>query len=234
MVNRRYAAIIFDLFGTLVDNIFSEQDYLCLTETAQALGVETRAFIQCWTNDGFRTERRTGVHPTVAAEVEQACRYLGILATSEQIRLAVQTLRTQYGLPALTPRPEVVETLNTLKNYGFALCLVSDCSRVVTEVWEQSAFAGLFHATIFSCVTGARKPDPRLYQAACAQLNLSPERCLYIGDGDGHELTSARRFGMDAMLICTLHERDAVMQREEARQWDGPVIERIEGVWDYL
>ncbi len=39
---------------------------------------------------------------------------------------------------------------------------------------------------------------------------------------------------MDAILICAPHEREMVMQREDPRQWDGPVIERIEQVLEYL
>ena len=39
---------------------------------------------------------------------------------------------------------------------------------------------------------------------------------------------------MDAMLLCAPHEREIVMQREDPRQWDGPVIEHIEQVLDYL
>lgn len=233
-VSRRYDAIIFDLYGTLVDNMISMQDYQCLAETARALGADTTAFIRCWANDVFRTQRHTGAFLTPTAEVEQVCRLLDISVTPNQVENAVQALRTHYGLSALTPRPGVIETLAAVKHRGFALGLISNCSYVVTDVWEQSAFAGKFDATIFSCIVGARKSDPRLYQAACEGLGLAPERCLYIGDGDGRELTGARQFGMDAVLICAPHEREVVMKRDDPRQWDGPVIEQIEEVLAYL
>ena len=124
MLKRKYAAVIFDLYGTLVDNIITEQDYRCFTETARALGVDTRTFINFWTNDDFRTQRRSGVYPSTAAEVEQVCRSLGVMATPEQVGMAVQTMRAYYGLPALTPRPGVLATLATLKHHGFALGLI--------------------------------------------------------------------------------------------------------------
>ncbi len=70
--------------------------------------------------------------------------------------------------------------------------------------------------------------------SACKFLQVIPQRCLYIGDGNSNESTGARQVGMDAMLLCMPHEREMVMQREEARQWGGPVIERIGQVVDYL
>ncbi len=101
-------------------------------------------------------------------------------------------------------------------------------------MWEQTAFAGRFHATVFSCAAGARKPDPRLYQLIYAQLGVPPARCLYVGDGSGRELTGARQADMTPVLLCALHERDIVMREADPRQWDGPVIERIEQVMTYL
>lgn len=233
-MSRRYSAIICDLFGTLVDNIITEQDYQCFTETARVLDVELSSFIYYWSSDDFRAQRHTGVYETTAVEIAQVCRHLEVSVTPAQVSNAVQTLHSEYGLSALAPRDGVVETLVTLKQQGYALGLISDCSRAIPEVWEQSAFTGIFHATVFSCVVRAKKPEPLLYQLACARLGLPPALCLYIGDGGSRELTGARRAGMDAVLICAPHEREVVMQRADPRQWDGPVIERIDEILVYL
>jgi ribosomal protein S18 acetylase RimI-like enzyme len=62
----------------------------------------------------------------------------------------------------------------------------------------------------------------------CERLGVPPQRCLYVGDGDGQELTGAKRMGMDAVLICAPHEERIVMASQEARNWRGPKIAHIE------
>ncbi|MHB9022871.1 MAG: HAD family hydrolase [Armatimonadota bacterium] len=230
----RYDAIIFDLFGTLVDNITIAQYLECLGRTADALGLDRQVFIDHWTSEGFRGQRRTGVYHSTAEQLAAACAHLGTPVDPERIAAGVQMQYTYFGLPSLAPRDGVLDTLTHLKATGCALGLVSDCSWEVPELWEQTEFAGVFDTTIFSCAAGARKPDQMLFRAVCAGLAVTPERCLYIGDGDGRELTGARQAGMDAMLICMPHEREEIMQREDPRQWDGPVIEGILEVLGYL
>jgi len=231
---QRYDAVIFDLFGTLVDNVHDAAYHTCLWETAAVLGIDEDAFIACWCEESFRHQRRVGILPSTAAQMEYVCQRFGIPILLEKIERAVMLQRTRFGSGSLTPRPGTVDTLAALHAQGYALGLISDCSWEVPDVWEQSAFAGLFQATIFSCVSGARKPDPCLYHFACEQLDLRPDRCLYIGDGSSHELTGACQVGMDAILLCAPHEREMVMQRDDPRQWDGLVIERIEEVLEYL
>ena len=47
-----------------------------------------------------------------------------------------------------------------------------------------------------SCELGLKKPDPRIFQLCTERLSLSPEECLYVGDGGSHELEAAKAFGM--------------------------------------
>ena len=49
----------------------------------------------------------------------------------------------------------------------------------------------LLDAKIYSVRLGVCKPDPRIYLAACRELDVSPSECLYVGDGGSHELTGA-------------------------------------------
>jgi putative hydrolase of the HAD superfamily len=40
-----------------------------------------------------------------------------------------------------------------------------------------------------------------MYAAACALLDVDPRRCLYVGDGGGHELSGAARHGLTAVQL---------------------------------
>jgi len=227
-MDKRYDAVLFDLFGTLVENITDAFYHASLRRTAEALGVDGGAFLACWIDDDFRRQRRCGILPSPAAQMAYACARLGVTATPAMIERAAALQRQDFGSGSRHPRPGTLETLARLRAAGYRLGLISDCSWEVPEVRAQSAFAGIFHTTIFSCVAGAKKPDPRLYRLACEGLGVPPARCLYIGDGDGRELTGARQAGMEAVLLCAPHEREIVMRREDPRQWDGPVIESID------
>ncbi len=234
MAGRRYDAIIFDLFGTLVDNITREIYRTMLRQTAEILGIDIEAFISCWNEEDFRHRRRCGLLPSSVAQMEYVCARFHISPVAKQIDRAVNAQQHDYGLKSLLPRSGTVETLTALKDAGYLLGLISDCSWEVPDVWGQTAFAALFDATIFSCEAGIKKPHPRLYHLACERLGVLPEGCLYVGDGSGRELTGAGQAGMRAVLLCAPYERDFVMQQENPGRWDGPVIERIEDLFSHV
>ena len=51
--------------------------------------------------------------------------------------------------------------------------------------------------TVFSSEVGLRKPGyPAIYLAASEGLGVSPQACLYCGDGAYGELTGAATVGM--------------------------------------
>jgi putative hydrolase of the HAD superfamily len=68
-----------------------------------------------------------------------------------------------------------------------------------------------------------RKPDPRLFRAAAARLPADPERCLYVGDGGGRELTGAAAVGMRAVLLAGPDWRPTRAGSHETG-WTGPQI----------
>jgi putative hydrolase of the HAD superfamily len=43
------------------------------------------------------------------------------------------------------------------------------------------------------------KPDPAIYRLCTDALGVTPEECLFVGDGGSHELEAARSLGMTAL-----------------------------------
>ena len=43
---------------------------------------------------------------------------------------------------------------------------------------------------------GIGKPDPAIYLRTAEELEVSPEECLYVGDGGSNELFTAKEVGM--------------------------------------
>jgi putative hydrolase of the HAD superfamily len=224
----KYDAVIFDLYGTLVDNFPGKAFEQTVAEMAACVGAPLHDFKRHWHIETWPL-RIVGHFPTTEANIEYICRALevpvddALLSRAAAIRLNVSRLH-------LVPRNDVIETLTAIKAAGYKLGLISDCSLEVPRLWPGLPFASFFDVSIFSCTAKMRKPDPRLFLQACEQLAVTPERCLYIGDGGGRELTGARQVGMDAILIRVPYEEVDELAREEALQWSGPRITAVKDV----
>ena len=59
---------------------------------------------------------------------------------------------------------------------------------------------GLFDAVIESSRIGVRKPDPRFYEIACAELSISPDEAVFLDDL-GINLKPARAMGMTTIKV---------------------------------
>jgi len=59
----------------------------------------------------------------------------------------------------------------------------------------------LFTASVSAADVGAAKPDPAMFQAACASLGLRPGDLLHAGDDPVRDVHAARRFGARAVWV---------------------------------
>jgi putative hydrolase of the HAD superfamily len=218
-----YRAIIFDLFGTLVN------DFMSVTgqshdELAAILGVPYEPFMKLWREI---TGRRTmGEFQTVEASIEHVCGALGVSVNAAQMAKAVD-FRLDYTRHALVPKPDAVATLAQLKQTGFKVGLLSNCSIEIPILWPETKFVDLIESPIFSSRERLKKPDPRIYQIACERLGVAPEECLYIADGENHELKAAADFGMSPVLIRPTSYEPRGEFRQEAREWQGFTISAL-------
>jgi putative hydrolase of the HAD superfamily len=227
-IHKKYKAVIFDLFGTLVDNFTRSEYERVIAEMASIVNAPQDKFLQVWL-DAFY-ERTTGIHPTKQASIEYVCQKLGIPVTETQIEHAA-LVRQYYTKRSIKPRPSAIETLTYLKSAGYKTALISDCSSEVPAIWGNTPFAPLFDVTVFSCVAGVKKPDPRIYHMATDQLGADPKDCLYIGDGSSRELTGALAVGMHPVLIRVPAESEDIHRVDaETEEWNGPEISSLQEV----
>ena len=93
-------------------------------------------------------------------------------------------------------------------------------------MWDQTAFAHLFDATLLSSEVGLAKPDSRIYEKAAKVLGVTPAHCLYVGDGSGRELSGASRSGMTAALMRAPYD----LEDGNREGWEGERISSIRQV----
>jgi putative hydrolase of the HAD superfamily len=216
----KYRAVIFDLFGTLVENFTVTEYERVLAEMAAILGAPPAEFRQAWL-DTFRG-RTTGELPTSQSNIEHICRLLKIKVTAEQVERAARA-RLEYTARSMKPCPGALEVLARLRTEGYQTGLVSDCSSEVPAVWGGTPFATLFDVTVFSCVAGIKKPDPRIYRMALSRLGVTARDCLYVGDGSSNELTGALKVGMHPVQLRDPGE-SADAHFIEREDWRGETI----------
>ena len=93
----------------------------------------------------------------------------------------------------LQPWPEASNVLGRLKD-DVQLAVVTNCSVVLgNKAIEKVGVA--FDVAVIAEQVGAYKPDPRPYQHALEQLNVTPDRALFVA-GSAFDVNGAGRLGM--------------------------------------
>lgn len=138
-MQRKYDAVIFDLYGTLIDLPYRQLS--ARVEMANILGVQPDEFIEAWQQ--FRQLRDTGQLATVDSAIEAAMGWLGVEAKPHAIEGA-RAIRYRSIRERLEPRPGAVELLKTLRDQGYLLGLLSNCSPEVPELWSETPFCYSF------------------------------------------------------------------------------------------
>jgi len=226
----RFHAIIFDLFGTLVDDFVSSTGPMN-AELLTALDVPREPFMQHWRKT---SEMRTiGEFQTVEASIEHVCTTIGEQVTAEQMAKAVE-IRLKYIRRALEPRADALPTLRQLKDDGYKIGLLSNCSIEIPILWPETPFADFFHSTVFSSRERLKKPELSIYQLACDRLGMTPEACLYVADGENFELAAAAQVGLRPVLIRNPSpDRRSGMLRE-AEEWEDAVISNLPEILSFV
>jgi putative hydrolase of the HAD superfamily len=217
----RYSAVIFDLFGTLVDEFPYEDYQSVLGQMASVLKVPFADFKRLWYETAH--ERNTGIMGFIEDYIECICRRLGTKVDDMQIRQATK-IRYDFVADTIKPRPDAIDVLSKLRSRGLKIGLISNCSPETRIIWGNTSFPPLFDAVIFSSSVGVMKPDSHIYHLALDKLAVKPEDCLYIGDGDDQELTGAASVGMHPVMIRVSRENGAQPYLTNKEDWHGPVI----------
>jgi len=217
-------AVIFDLYGTLVDN-FNKQEYEHnLRKMAKIMRISEEGLIQHWTR--IYEQRVLGFYRSPEECIEIICKYLEATPTTSQIEEASR-IRRNFVYQSLTPRPDTIYTINRLKSLGLKIGLLSDCSTEIPELWPRTEFYNLFDTTTFSCNEAAKKPMPKIYILTADRLQVAVENCTFVGDGGSLELTGAARIGMQPIRIRTAQELNGAAIQVDPDPWVGTTISKL-------
>ncbi len=229
-----YKAVLFDLFGTLIESPSMTAYRQMVAEIGDVLGQPAETFQEPWMsiNDG----RLDGSFGSSEGDILAAAELVGVSVSDSQMAQCME-LRRSITKKFLTPKPGVITMLEELGVMDCVIGLVTDCVYDVPAVWLDTEFAPYFAAAHYSCVTHVRKPDAKAYQVVLRELGVSAGETLFVGDGGSDELNGAVRVGIDAVQIDDLISKDegAVgVLRVGVVDWDGPAIKSMGELPDYV
>lgn len=107
-------------------------------------------------------------------------------------------------------RPRMVKVLARCKRDYQCVCLTNNAkagtgtgmSSTEDQAADVRAVMALFDQVIESSKEGIRKPDPRIYELACARMQVAPSEVVYLDDL-GINLRPARAMGMETIKVVS-------------------------------
>lgn len=152
--------------------------------------------------EGIERARRTNVEQPSLLLLAAAFSALGLRAPSAadlEAALDAFFAAVDAGFEIV---PGAGEALDALRAADFRLALVSNNTyeRLISRALDRFGLRRRLDTFVHSSTFGVRKPDPRIFQAACEALGAEPRDCVHVGDLPLVDVAGARAAGMKAVL----------------------------------
>jgi len=195
----RYRAAVFDMDGTVVDNMSFH--WRAWTETLRALGVSV---------DGRDFQRRLAGKTNAESFSEMLNRPLSASELERYSGDKEQRYREIYA-PHLAPVRGLDDLLGRIAHRGLKLAIATAAPRENRDfVLSGLGLHGAFAAVVGPEHAPRGKPYPDLYLAAARALGLSPATCLVFEDAP-NGVVAARAAGMDVVGVTTSTCREELL-----------------------
>ncbi len=87
------------------------------------------------------------------------------------------------------------------ERYRLAVVSNFDYTPTALDILQRAGVAELFGAVVISDAVGWRKPKREIFDAALSRLAIGPEDALFVGDRAEMDVLGAQRVGMDAAWV---------------------------------
>lgn len=232
-------AIIFDMYGTLVDIRTNEHMDAAFESISRFLeyrrvfipGSELKELYFVEINQQIAKSREK--NPEV--DVNRAfCNILSDRGRTSDRYLALITTQLYRSLVREHLRlfEDTFWTLNEFKK-KYRLAIVSDAQRAFCMPELRALrLEDFFDALVISSDYKFRKPDPRMFHIALAMLNREPKEAIYIGNSYITDILGAKAAGLAACGLIRQSEEDK--KRMPADPAPDFVADTLRGAWDWI
>ncbi|MBU3847071.1 MAG: HAD-IA family hydrolase [Candidatus Acinetobacter avistercoris] len=184
MNNQPYKAVVFDVFGTLIEIQNSQSPYKKMMKWLKQQGRKPQP------NDAAMIMSLDGNFETLAS-------YFGYQLPSTLLEEMNNAL--QHDLKHMRAFDDSIPMLLELRKLGYKLAV---CSNAATPYGERvQHLLPPLDAYAWSFKVGANKPDPTIYRYFLNQLKCQPNEVLFIGDTQLADVDGPKKLGMSAQII---------------------------------
>lgn len=201
-VQSTVAAVLFDFGG-----VISASPFDAFNQYERELGLP---------EGSIRNLNATDPHTNAWAQLERNEVNVGEFCRrfEAEALAAGHALSGQRVLDALNGeiRLDMVEAVRRCGERLKTACLTNNIARDEGVSRGHEEIMALFDVVIESSKIGVRKPDPRFYEMACAQLAVEPRECVFLDDL-GVNLKPARALGMHTIKVESSTQALAELER---------------------
>ena len=186
-------AVIFDMYETLI-TLFESPLYFA-TQMAIDAGISEEEFQSLWepTEDDRTVGKKTLEEILEFILKEKQC------YSEELFSRIVEKRKISKKECFKHIHPEIFPMLKGLRKKGICIGLISNCFSEEVEAIKSSELFPYFDATYLSFEQGLKKPEKEIFIRCMDKLSVSPDECIYVGDGGSLELETASQLGMKAL-----------------------------------
>ncbi|KAF8961184.1 haloacid dehalogenase [Flammula alnicola] len=211
-------ALIFDVFGTVVDwrsSVVAELEVLG-KQHGVASDTDWNKFAQQWRSGYIKNTRRIAAGASGPLNVDAMHREIleDLLSSSEWSHIGpLWDEKTRQHLNLVWHRlngwPDAVEGLHALKKQAIIATLSNGNVRLLIDMAKH---AGLPWDMVFSTeLFNTFKPSPKAYLEAMRHLSLPPENCAMVA-AHIYDLRAAGSLGMTTIYVRRPHEDGDAIQ----------------------
>jgi putative hydrolase of the HAD superfamily len=203
--NGRVEAVLLDLYDTLA---FIPAELWGREAIAERTGADPELLREAWL--ATVAERGLGELGSLEADIAMVLEMAGVFADDALLAdmAATEYERWSHGVRAFD---DSLPCLRRLREEGYRLALVSNCSRQTRDVVPALGLDAAMDAVVLSYEVGVRKPGAKIFRTALGELGVEAEQALFVDDIVGY-LDGAADLGIRTVRIDRGHALDAAMQ----------------------
>lgn len=217
----RITAVIFDLDDTLID--WSGQEihgaaigHRHLTQVYTYLAAQYQPvpaaedFLECFGRvlvALWNEAKQTWAGISLAEVMARTLQESGLDTTQIDMDELLRVYNWQ-PVPGVRPYPDAIPTLQTLRQQGYKLGLVTNAMQPMWMRDVELEVYGLLpylDARITSGDTGYMKPHPAIYERILRMLNVTAGQAVFVGDRPENDIAGANAAGLTSVLISPPH-----------------------------
>ena len=203
-------AVLFDLYGTLVDLKINEESPALWQGLADWLVANLGRDVspEQLHRDYFGlVEEKVKVFGEGFVLPEVIHELLGQEVNERQVRLFANEFR-KLLTQSLELREYTIPLLTRLRAGQFRLALVSNTEAIFSNYdIDHVSLRQFFDAIVLSSEVGVAKPDPEILERALRSILVSSREAVFVGDTAETDAAAARALGIPCVLIECSSER---------------------------